>query len=154
MLHQRLLERTPKARFLETVFLDGYKLCFHKRGDDGTGKCDAFYTGKPEDRIYGVLFEMSAADKEVLDRIEGDGYEPVDVQVMGTSEVQAFTYVVKPAFIQPDLAPFKWYRDFVLVGAMQNQLPPHYIQGIGDWPVQDDPDKQRKKENQALLPEL
>ena len=69
----RLLARVPSAEFVTAARLEAHRLAFHKAGADGSGKCDALATGDPAHCVFGVVFEIAAAEKEHLDRIEGLG---------------------------------------------------------------------------------
>ncbi len=151
MLAARLLARLPDVRLLNTAWIDGYRLCFHKRGDDGSGKCDAWRSDVSSDRIYGVVFEMTEREQAILNEIEGEGYQPISVALKGVFPTDAFTYIVRSQWIEPGLPPFKWYRDFVLAGAVENKLPGDYISSIKNVPFKIDPDAKRSAENRAVL---
>ncbi|NIP58911.1 MAG: hypothetical protein GWM92_11370 [Gemmatimonadetes bacterium] len=74
MCRERLLARAPSARILGRAVLSGHALRFHKRSNvDGSGKADAYLTGRDRDRVWGVLALFSREDKEALDRVEGVG---------------------------------------------------------------------------------
>ena len=159
LLHQRLIHRTPSARVLTTGSLSHHTLRFHKKGDDGSGKCDAFFTGSPEDRIHGVVYHLDEDDKEVLDRIEGVGYgyhrKTIEILMPATRGEQrqesAFTYVVDDTYIDPSYLPFTWYKNFVLAGALQNGFPRAYIERIQSVTSRDDPDRERSEHNHNIL---
>ncbi len=144
----RLAARLPDARFLGTAVLTGFRLAFHKRGSDGSAKCDAFFTGNPEDRIHGVIYALTPAEKQVLDGIEGvgQGYEiqhvSVDHQGLASS---AYTYVVAQDYIAPELLPFCWYHRYVLSGALEHGFPEDYVAKIRAVAYQEDPDVDRRQ---------
>ena len=46
-----VIARTPSARPVGTSLLPGHRLTFHKRGRDGSGKCDAFETAHLHRRL-------------------------------------------------------------------------------------------------------
>jgi hypothetical protein len=71
MLTRRLLERTPSATPTGTGYVTGRQLTFDKIGQDGSGKCDAFLTERPGDRVFGVTFEIRSAERDALDAVEG-----------------------------------------------------------------------------------
>ena len=73
LLLARMRGRAPSAEPVTTVRLPGYALRFHKRGRDGSGKADAFFTGRGQDVVCGVVYELSPADKVALDLAEGLG---------------------------------------------------------------------------------
>ncbi len=153
MLRQRLLARIPGATFDGRAQLRDHVLRFHKIGDDGSGKGDAYHTGITGDVVHGILYEIGEVHKEILDVIEGVGlgYDLKHVTVEGEIPVDAYIYVVDPDYIDPAMKPFSWYRDFVLAGAMQHHLPHDYITAIRQVPVKEDPDRIRAAENRMIM---
>lgn len=127
----RLRFRVPGCRVAGVARLPQYQLRFHKRGSDGSAKCDAFRTGRAEDFVIGVVYEIPPSEKKLLDRFEGlgRGYDDASVTLL-TAEgtvVTASTYVASPAAIDATLRPFGWYKDFVLRGAAEHALPDDYV---------------------------
>tara|TARA_R110001599_G_scaffold353881_1_gene602131 strand:- start:121324 stop:121818 length:495 start_codon:yes stop_codon:yes gene_type:complete len=126
----RLSARAPSAVSLGCYVLWEHDLRFHKSSEDGSGKCDAYFTSNSEDSIYGVLFTIGVGDKSALDRIEGLGYgydEKKVIVIAGTgARVNAITYVATN--IDESLSPYTWYANHVLVGAREAVLPGDYIQ--------------------------
>ena len=153
LLHARLQARTPVARVLGTGILEEHDSRFHKRGTDGSGKCDAFYTGASTHCVHGVVYHLDDAARAVLDRIEGVGcgycIKEIVLAVAGTS-LDAFTYVVEDAYIDPNMQPFHWYKRFVVEGARQNGFPPPYIAAIDAVVAKIDPDEARRRRNVAI----
>lgn len=128
MLHARLAQRVPSARALGAAQLQGHVLRFHKHGADGSGKCNAFMTGREEDVVHGVLYTLDENKLAKLHAAEGPGYEFVTVSVeTGDGPVRAALYRARPAWLDDALAPFTWYQAFVVAGARQNNLPAEYI---------------------------
>ncbi len=66
-----LKERVPDAEFLHVARLPGHDLRFHKRSRDGSGKCDAFQTGDPEDEVWGLIVDVPDDQRPSLDAAEG-----------------------------------------------------------------------------------
>ena len=129
----RLRERTPSARALGTGRLPRHRLRWHKLGRDGSGKCDAAFTGRQEDAVWGVLFDIDCAEKPLLDAAEGLGIGYCEVNahiVTATGAVVAHTYQAKPDKIDAALQPLDWYKQHVLRGARQHGLPAAYIATI------------------------
>ena len=83
MAIDRLRSRAPSARLLGAGWLQAHSLRWHKRGRDGSGKCDALFTGKPEDILWGAVFRIKACDRLSLDQAEhlGIGYQIRIVEV-------------------------------------------------------------------------
>ena len=114
--------------------LTGHDLRFHKMStNDGSSKCDAYATGASTDTVWGVVFEIASVEKPRLDRAEGlgFGYDEKSVDVLSAKgPLSAFTYIASPEAIRPDLKPFAWYKQYVLDGAIEHELPPEYIEAI------------------------
>ena len=150
-----LKDRVPSAEKYAIAALKGHVLKFHKISKkDGSGKCDAFETKSPEDIVYGVLFEISENEKQDLDRIEGlgAGYEEKYVYVNLLDEergIRAFTYYATK--IDDSLKPYDWYKDFVVSGAREHNLPKVYIKLLEREESIDDSDKSRVDKNRAFL---
>ena len=152
MSRARLLARVPSAEFVTTARLEAHRLAFHKAGADGSGKCDALATGDPAHCVFGVVFEIAAAEKEHLDRIEGlgVGYAEKRVRLAAAdgAVLEAFLYCATR--IDAALAPFAWYQAHVLAGARQHGLPADYVRAIEAVTVIDDPDPARARRELAI----
>ncbi len=152
MLTTRLRQRVPSAVAIDVGRLLGYVLKWHKRSQDGSGKCDAYATGQRDDFVWGVLFELDAAEKPVLDRAEGlgNGYVGRQVEIAtdrGIVKALAYIATVKDS----SLRPYHWYKAFVVAGAREHGLPREYLQLLEDAPSVPDPDCARAAENERLL---
>ena len=67
-------------------------------------------------------------------------------------QVQARTYVADPKFIREGLAPYSWYKAYVLAGAVEHGLPLEYVAGaIESVVATEDPDKQRNAQETTKL---
>ena len=141
----RLLERIPGASMHAVASLHGHSLRWHKSGRDRSGKCDIHFTGNELDLVYGVVYRMTRADKLELDIHEGAGrgYErrQVTVKAMHGVALEAFTYFATD--IDHLLQPYHWYKEHVLRGALEHELPPHYVEHIRATPSIDDHDAER-----------
>jgi hypothetical protein len=158
MSYQRISERVGACRVAGVGILNGYSLRFHKRGRDGSGKCDAFKTAHVADRVYGVVFAMTMSQIEILDDFEGPDYERElvalhnqDRQESTGGEIAGFAYLAKPHAIDANLVPYDWYKGFVYYGAVENALPDDYARAIGNYPHSVDPDPSRRLRNLAIL---
>ena len=149
---KRLQQRAPRAHPLGTYSLDEHELRFHKLSKDGSGKCDAFYTGDNSYVVMGVLYEIHESEKAALDIAEGVGwgYEDKEVSVSSTEGkiVTAVTYCATR--IKKSLRPYSWYKKHVLVGAREANLPSEYRAGIEAIDVLKDPDQKREAEQYAI----
>ena len=128
MLTDRLRERVPSATAIGVGRLAGHELRWDKRsGRDRSGKCDAEATGRQEDVVWGVLFELDPDEKPALDRAEGlgVGYMDKTVQVStDTGPVTALMYYATDK--DPSLRPYHWYKALVIAGAREHGLPAGY----------------------------
>ncbi len=154
MYSRRLAERISSCRFHAVAWLPEYRLAFHKRGSDGSGKCDVVYTGNPGDTVPGVVYEIGEADRRILDAIEGVGRGYLgtsrDVVVAG-KRATVYLYVTDERAVDETVRPFCWYRDFVLAGAREHGFPEAYLrmlEGVGCDP---DPRPERERLNRRLL---
>ena len=152
MSSRRLMERAPSATFLSIATLQEHRLQFHKKSKDGSSKCDAKYTANQDDCVIGVVFTMSTSDKKKLDRKEclGFGYEEKTVTVVleNGTQVEASTYCA----IKTDatLNPWSWYKEHVLRGARENNLPHDYISVIENIESLPDPNTERHAQELAI----
>lgn len=151
MLTRRLQERCPSAQPLGVAELRGYRLCWHKRSRDGSGKCDVV-AASGGDSVFGVLFSVAATEKPALDRAEGlgNGYAEKVAEVLCRGQGRrALLYYAKN--IDHDLIPYNWYQKLVVAGAEEHGLPAHYLETIRNMETANDPNRARHNKNMALL---
>ena len=152
LLAARIERRLGPCERLGAAFVPGYALAFHKRGRDGSGKCDAVRTGGRDDRLWGALFRLTGEQLAELDRIEGPGYDRITEDVvLGRRTLAADLYVGKPGSRQSGLRPFEWYKGFVLAGAREARLPRSHVLAIEAVPSIPDPDPTRAACNRSVL---
>ena len=140
MSTERLRGRTPSARPVGIGRLPHHRRCWHKRGRDGSGKCDVVFAGVDSDEaVWGVLFEIDEAEKAALHRAEGlgVGYLEKTVAVLTEAEVRrAMTYQAKPGQTDAALRPFAWYKAHVVRGAREHGLPADCVRELEAVAVQ------------------
>ncbi|HEB96805.1 MAG TPA: gamma-glutamylcyclotransferase [Sedimenticola thiotaurini] len=155
MSSRRLLARVPSARFVTVAVLPGHHLLFHKIGRDGSAKCDAAVAGGGQ-RVIGVVFDIAAREKPLLDRKEGlgNGYEQKWVRLTGAGgdPLEAVTYYA--THTDPALRPFHWYKSHVLLGAREHRLPAAYVARIEAVEAIDDPDGERHRRELAIYADM
>lgn len=154
MLSRRLRasQRTPSAVALGTGFVANRRLTFDKVSSDGSGKCDVEDSGNPDDRVYGVLYEINESEKPNLDREEGigKGYKEVRVNVVTASGTrEAVTYVATAK--ESALRPYHWYKALVIAGALEHSLPEAYVEWLRTCDSKPDSNVERRVENESLL---
>jgi len=135
--------------------LPGHALRFHKRSVDKSGKCNAFASGS-DSSVIGVMFSFDPAERAKLDKAEGvgSGYEHAMVTVINDKgrRRKVLTYLATSDYIDDSLKPYGWYKDFVLAGAKEHDLPPDYIaEYIEAVEAIEDPDETRDKKQRSTL---
>ncbi len=148
---ERLRERIRSATLRGTSFLRKYTLQFHKRGQDQSAKCGFTDCGQG---LHVAVYEVDAADRPVLDAIEGvgKGYHVDEISIPGFGN--CFTYVASGTHIDEVLRPFDWYREMVLLGCLRHAFPAPYCARIAALPVIEDPDPVRRETNWSTVERL
>jgi hypothetical protein len=154
---RRLCVRVPSALRLGVGVLRSHELKFHKVSThDGSAKCDALATGKPDQLVYGVVYRIPEDEKPHLDQAEGlgFGYEQKDVliEMLDAAAVRAFCYCATA--IDPGLKPFDWYKEHVLIGARENNLPEVYLLGIESIEAVWDSDTTRRERELSIYRQI
>ncbi len=147
----RLLARTPSAQLLGTGLLQGWQLVFHKRGQDGSGKCNI----RPgQGHVFAAVYQLNRSDMEVLDAVEGVnlGYQRSTVSVPGHGD--AHVYLAEQSHLDAAIRPFCWYRELVLEGCRYHEFPDYYVAQIQALQHDPDPDEKRRALHARLLREI
>lgn len=152
MSFKRIRQRTPSAVPLGTFSLPEHQLVFHKHGRDDSAKCDAFYTGNGNNIIFGRLYEIDEIEKSVLDQAEGlgNGYEEKVVRLSNARGIMTKAITYYAIDINDSLKPFTWYKQHVLNGAREANLPEEYIGFIESVPAIKDNDTMREMEQLSI----
>lgn len=153
MAIERLRARVSSVELVAVASLDGHVLRFHKPSKkDGSGKCDAAYTGNLQDSVLGALYLIQTNQLPELDRFEGRGYgyerKTVSVRSLSGSSHSAETYV--GTNFDSSLRPLDWYKEHVLRGARAIGLPSSYIASIEAVVADIDGDEQRRAAELAI----
>lgn len=151
MLTGRLARRVPGARPLGAAQLPRHMLRFHKYGTDGSGKCNVVTTGRDQDVVHGVLFDIDERRLPRLHAAEGPGYEFLHMRVFMQDEpLDAAVYRARTAWLDDALAPYVWYQRFVVAGAREHDLPPDYISNLENVFARRDPNRWRAFKNRWI----
>ena len=176
MFTPRLRDRVASAQLLGWGWTDEYRLTFDKVSSDGSGKAtivdaedittngnedsDGGNRGRPN-RVWGVLFSIDNKDAHKLDQFEGlgHGYDKINIHIghylnetmnlASTSSIDAVTYFGTKR--DKSLAPYDWYKEYVVAGAVEHELPEdytHYLRGV---PARRDTDCERGKREERFL---
>ncbi len=150
----RLQQRVPSCSFLDVAKLTRYQLKFHKHNPDGSGKCNLLYTGDEKHEVFGVIYNIFASEKGLLDEAEGvgQGYDVTEISLSGEKGPHtAFSYVAHPEYINDALYPYPWYKALVVTGAKRHQLPGEYIANLESLETVDDPDIHRVDHHMRIV---
>ena len=138
---ERLAARVGEPLAARTVRVAGWAIRFHKRSQDGSGKCDI--VPDAEQHIYGALYALTPRAKRRLDDIEGVGFgysvTEIHVPELGTLT----TYRALAHTIDSGLKPYSWYHQLVLSGARHHRFPTAYLDSLRAIPTVEDPDPDR-----------
>ena len=149
---RRLKERVSSAKPLGMGWLPEHRLMFHKKSQDGSGKCDIVPSRACT--VFGVLFEIDFNEKEALDKYEGvdHGYltKACKVQVGEGRCIPAFTYHAAPTHVDDNLKPYSWYLNHVIIGAEEASLLETYVQEVRSTESIQDTDHKREKRERRL----
>lgn len=158
MFTYRLEKRVGKVDIIGLAKLTSHRFACNKLSKDGSLKADALHTGKEEDFVLGVVFDINPAARPILDKEEGlgRGYERKDIVVIRAEtgkEMEMFTYVTQEPVATDTNAPYSWYMELILAGAEEHQLPPDYMQQLRDIATKKDEMAGRESVNQFLIKE-
>lgn len=147
----RLTRRLPGAELLGPGFVADRSLRFFKKSVDGSGKCCLL---APGDGVHVAVYSFDDASKALLDDIEGvgRGYELATLDVPGFGD--CYTYAADPDYVDPNLLPYDWYRDLVVVGCRRLGFPHEYVRRIETQACIPDPDEARAAANRSLVDAL
>ena len=137
----RLAKRISSATLIGTAHLEQWSLRFHKRSQDGSGKCNIVHA---QGGVHFAIFDVSAEDKLVLDKIEGLGNGYSDISLDIPRYGKCTSYVAQGSYIDDSLRPYDWYKALVLAGARFHGFPDDYLQRIESTRTSEDPDPVRR----------
>ena len=150
----RLRKRVPSAIKVTNAYLQAYKfICNKVSKKDGSAKANV--TLSETNVVWGVLYEIDDHEKEALDIAEGlgSGYDETNLLFLDSDNNthHAQIYIASLNSVNDNLKPYDWYKDFILSGATENDLPSGYIEGLRSIEFIVDPDEERRTENYRIL---
>ncbi len=151
----RLTQRVPSALKVANAFLSGHKLVCNKTSKDGSAKANIIKSDNPGEIVWGVLFKIDSNEKPLLDKAErlGKGYNEdyLTFHDEANSHYVAQVYIADSNSINNNLVAYDWYKEFIVTGAIQNQLPDNYIAQLQSIPCIADPDEERRIKHFSIL---
>ncbi len=144
----RLNERVPSAKLCGNSVLKGWGLRFHKRGLDGSSKCNIVSCSET---LYVAVYEIDPREKSNLDKAEslGHGYQEKKIYISDYGE--CFLYAAQDSHIDVSLKPYGWYKELVLLGCVYHGFPADYVDMIRRVPHVEDPDAMRCEKWMGLV---
>lgn len=151
----RLTQRIPLAVKVSNAFLPGFKLICNKVSKDGSAKANIVKTNISGELVWGVLFNIDSKEKPLLDKAESLrlGYNEDTLTFFDqlSNSYSGQVYIADSKSINNHLLPFDWYKEFIVTGGIQNQLPADYISKLQSIPCVPDPDEKRRLQNYSIL---
>ncbi len=145
---RRLRERIGEIKLAGVVELPGWRLCFDKRGADGSAKANLRPAPGSDQVAWAAAYRVQPNQLPALDRFEGcgGGYETFrfDVSVQGRWQ-PALAYLTPSHWTTESMRPYDWYRALIVAGAGYLGLPAAYVASIRAFPVIIDPDTGRRR---------
>ncbi len=132
---ERMTSRVSSACFVGLAYLKNYKILFNKRSIDGSGKANLI--GSTENITWGVLYKIHEDELDELDRIEG-GYKQTAITIQQDNDDARECITYTSSNLTNDLRAYEWYKELVLLGAKENNLPPEYILYLENLPAKPD----------------
>lgn len=144
----RLCARVSSAASVGIAMAPGWTLAFHKRGKDGSGKCNI---AAGPGSVFFAVFDIDDRGKALLDKAEGlgFGYQATHVELPGFGK--CFSYIASESHIQEELDPYSWYKELVIVGLEYHQAPSDYLENIRAIPCNLDIDMDRHDRNMKIV---
>ncbi|MCK8825506.1 gamma-glutamylcyclotransferase family protein [Fuchsiella alkaliacetigena] len=126
MSKERLEKRISKVKTMGKAKLPNYKLVINKEGNDGSGKANIVYS--LDNEVWGVFYELEKSKLEKLDSYEPN-YERINVEIVNdlSESLNAITYISTKT---TDEKPFEWYKQHILKGAYEHNLPNDYTKKL------------------------
>lgn len=155
MLLRKVQVNVPSAKKISNAFLTGYRFAFNKVSKDGSAKGNIICTSNPSDSVWGIVIQIADYEKQALDKEEGlgAGYdeETITVTCENNKSLKTVAYVAQPRHIEENLWPYDWYRDMVVYGAVENNLPKNYIQFLKLFAFTIDPNQKRRQDKYSII---
>ncbi|MCT3944942.1 gamma-glutamylcyclotransferase [Elizabethkingia anophelis] len=144
----RLKERVPSANKLLNVFIKGYTIKCNKISTDGSSKANIIKTSNDDDIVWGVIFDIDNSEKSNLDEYEG-GYNESTLSFLDSENNphEAQVYIADESTVNEELLPYDWYKEYIVSGAKENDLPQEYIEKLEAINFIEDTNTERRNKN-------
>ncbi|HFK5562528.1 TPA: TrlF family AAA-like ATPase [Elizabethkingia anophelis] len=148
----RLKERVPSANKLLNVFIKGYTIKCNKISTDGSSKANIIKTSNDDDIVWGVIFDIDNSEKSNLDEYE-QGYNDSILSFLDSENNphEAQVYIADESAVNEELLPYDWYKEYIVSGAKENNLPKEYIEKLEAIKFIEDSNIERRDKNLSIL---
>lgn len=135
MVTKRLRSRVPSAKVIGQAKLLNKRMVCNKKSIDGSGKANL--VDSLGDVVWGVLYKVDIEELSKLDRAEG-GYQRLAMQVLTNEEDFIESEVYISLRLTTDPTPYDWYKDLIISGACEHELPSDYLEYLKQLPSRPD----------------
>jgi len=125
----QMKDRCPGAVFIDSGILVNYKFIINTRGV-------ATVIKKISSKVYGILWEITSEDEEILDNYEGVQYGTyykkfLNLKTSEKGSLSALVYIATDTNIGYTRAAK--YMEAILTSAKDHELPKSYIKELEPW---------------------
>lgn len=149
MSSARLRKRCSSARKVVNAYLPEYMFACNKVSKDGSAKANILPAMNAI--VWGVIFEIDDNQKSNLDAAEGlgAGYNEATCTIFDSvgNGYRAQIYIADPDATDNSRRPYDWYRQYILTGARENDLPQDYVEQLESIEFEVDADHERRQRN-------
>jgi gamma-glutamylcyclotransferase (GGCT)/AIG2-like uncharacterized protein YtfP len=124
MSQSRMHARIPEAESLGRAQLREWVLRLNKHGADGSAKANI--EREAGANVWGVVYRLRRNHIPKLDRFEG-GYQRIDVEVVPPDAIAIACICYASDTLLQRARCFDWYKEHMLRGAREHDLPASYI---------------------------
>ena len=132
MSTKRLKERVRSARHRGCAKLPNKRLVCNKKSKDGSSKANL--TDSSGATVWGVLYEIDSAELDKLDGVES-GYIRISLDVTTDQDSWVKAYIYVSSELTGDARPYDWYKELMIRGAREHQLPASYMKYLEQIPT-------------------
>ena len=120
----RLFSRIYGAKVFSSGRIVDKKVICNKKSIDKSGKANL--VNSPGNVVYGILYEIDQSDLDKLDKFE-NGYQRKTVEILMEKGVSVLAESYISSNCTDDSRPLKWYKKFIVEGAIEHRFPEDYI---------------------------
>lgn len=152
MYFEDFVTEVKSARHLGVGYLPGYSFVFNRTADDLSAKANVIPCAELDDRVWGILIEVSDEDKARFFHSTDDiTLVPVTCYDNDGKAYETEVFVTPPHATNNYLLPYDWYVEKISTFARWQHLPEDYINSLAAMESKPDPDEKQKQRRLAKL---